>query len=89
MQTLVGNSSGLGTEARIKSFSPLEEKLIDVLKNGPLTRDEMVKKLAVPRTTVYDGLKKLIMRNEVRKNPVILNERSRGRPKVIFSLTDD
>ncbi|NMC05606.1 MAG: hypothetical protein GYA24_10355 [Candidatus Lokiarchaeota archaeon] len=45
--------------------------------------------MAIPRTTIYDGLKKLIMRNEVKKYPVYQTERSRGRPQVLFSLLED
>ena len=82
-------SSSLSDE-RSKSISPIEERLLSILKNGgPLTRDQLVKKMDVPRTTIYDGLKKLIMRNEVRKYPFYQAERSRGRPQVMFSLLDD
>ncbi|MBN2154157.1 MAG: hypothetical protein JW839_22065 [Candidatus Lokiarchaeota archaeon] len=45
--------------------------------------------MSIPRTTIYDGLKKLIMRNEVKKYPLYQAERSRGRPQVMFSLLDD
>jgi len=56
-----------------KSISPIEERLISILKDGgPLTRDQLVQKMDVPRTTVYDGLKKLIDRNEVKKYPFYL-----------------
>lgn len=74
---------------KLKSISPIEEKLLVVLKEGPLTRDQLVKKLAVPRTTIYDGLKKLIVRNEVKKYPLFATERSRGRPQVLFTILDD
>lgn len=85
---LIDLSSGKG-EDRFKSLSPLEERLVDILKEGPLTRDQLVKKILVPRTTIYDGLKKLIVRNEVRKYPISGEERSRGRPKVMFELVSD
>jgi predicted ArsR family transcriptional regulator len=81
-------SSTLSDE-RSKSISPIEERLISILKDGgPLTRDQLVTKMAVPRTTIYDGLKKLIQRNEVKKYPFYQTERSRGRPQVMFSLLD-
>jgi predicted ArsR family transcriptional regulator len=77
------------TDDKNKSISPIEERLISVLKDGgPLTRDQLVKKMATPRTTIYDGLKKLIMRAEVKKYPFYQTERSRGRPKVLFSVLD-
>jgi predicted ArsR family transcriptional regulator len=81
-------SSSLSDDVKIKSLTQIEEQLIGVLKQGPLTRDQLVKKLAIPRTTIYDGLKKLILRNEVKKNPVFQTERSRGRPQVLFSVLD-
>nr|MDO8113935.1 helix-turn-helix domain-containing protein [Candidatus Sigynarchaeota archaeon] len=86
------NSLNLSSEKddmKLKSISPIEEKLLVVLKEGPLTRDQLVKKLAVPRTTIYDGLKKLIVRNEVKKYPLFATERSRGRPQVLFTILDD
>lgn len=89
MESNVRNSSGISDE-KIRSISPIEERLISILKDGgPLTRDQLVKKMAIPRTTIYDGLKKLIMRNEVKKYPVYQTERSRGRPQVLFSLLED
>jgi predicted ArsR family transcriptional regulator len=82
-------SSSLSDE-RSKSISPIEERLISILKDGgPLTRDQLVKKMAIPRTTIYDGLKKLITRNEIKKFPFYQTDRSRGRPQILFSLLDD
>lgn len=75
-------------EVNFESQSPLEKKLVDILKEGPMTRGQMVKKLGIPRTTIYDGLKKLILRNEVKKYPLYLSERQRGRPKVLFELKE-
>lgn len=84
------NLSGGKDDLKIKSISPIEDKLLGVLKEGPLTRDQLVKKTGgIPRTTIYDGLKKLIVRNEVKKHPVFATDRSRGRPQVLFSLLDD
>ena len=77
----------MGENIKDKSISPIEERLISVLADGgPLTRDQLVKKMEIPRTTIYDGLKKLIMRDEVKKYPFYETERSRGRPQVMFSL---
>nr|MDO8113579.1 hypothetical protein [Candidatus Sigynarchaeota archaeon] len=75
--------------ARSESISPTEEKLLVVLKEGPLTRDQLVAKLAIPRTTIFDSLKKLIARNEAKKYPLFAAVRSKGRPQVLFSLLDD
>lgn len=82
-------SSSLSDE-RTKSISPIEERLITILKNGgPLTRDQLVKVMATPRTTIYDGLKKLIKRDEIKKYPFYQTAQVRGRPQVLFSLLDD
>ena len=75
-------------ELKLKSISATEERLVALLKEGPQTRDQLVKKLRIPRTTIYDGLRKLIRRNEVKKFPLFATERSRGRPQVLFSLLD-
>nr|MDO8087321.1 hypothetical protein [Candidatus Sigynarchaeum springense] len=73
-----------------KVLSPIEAQLLAILKvGGPLTRDQFVKKMSIPRTTIYDGLKKLIKRNEVKKYPFYQADRPRGRPQVLFSLLDD
>jgi hypothetical protein len=73
---------------KIESISANEERLVALLKEGPQTRDQLVRKLHVPRTTIYDGLRKLIERDEVKKFPLFATERSRGRPQVLFSLLD-
>jgi len=70
-------ASALLADEKIKSISPIEERLISILKDGgPLTRDQLVKKFPVrkngkpfARTTIYDGLKKLILRGEVKRYP--------------------
>nr|MDO8113712.1 hypothetical protein [Candidatus Sigynarchaeota archaeon] len=76
-------------DMKLKSISPTEEKLLVVLKEGPLTRDKLVAKLGIARSTIFDSLKKLIKRNEVKKCPLFATERSKGRPQVLFSLLDD
>jgi hypothetical protein len=72
---------------RLKSISPVEEQLVSMLKDGgPLTRDQLVQKTGVPRSTLYDGLKRLILRDEVKKYTFYETGRSRGRPQVLFAL---
>jgi len=41
-------------------YTEKEEAVLEILGDKPLTRDEMVRKLKLPRTTIYDVLKKLI-----------------------------
>lgn len=65
---------------------PLPDRLVKVLsKHGALTRDELVKSLKVPRTTIYDNLVKLIKQNKVAVEQEEAN--GIGRPRVYFKLT--
>lgn len=86
-KTMVTNSMNL-SNSETRPLTSLESKLIGVLQGGPLTRDQIVKRLSIPRTTVYDGLTKLMARNEVVKYPDYGNGDylGRGRPSVLFSL---
>ena len=79
--------------------SEIQERLVALLKEGPQTRDQLAAKMFPDagytkrgehrrRSTVYDGLRKLIVRNEVKKFPLFATERSRGRPQVLFCLFD-
>jgi len=65
---------------------PLQQDIISILReHGPATRAELIEELQMPRTTIYDGLRKLMKRKIVARFP---GERTgkRGRPKVIFEL---
>ena len=64
----------------------LQKKIIELLgANGPMTRGEMVNRLQIARTTIYDTLAKLMNQNLVDRYP-INNNKKRGRPKVVFIL---
>ena len=68
-------------------FSPLQLELIDLLeKNGPLTRNNIVKLVGYPRTTVYDNLMRLEEHNLIKKFSRPTN--TRGRPLVFFKLLE-
>ena len=86
MESNTINLSSEKDDMKLTSLSAIEERLLALLKEGPCTRDQLVKKLAIPRTTIYDGLRKLIIRNEVKKYPLFATDQSRGRPQVLFSL---
>ena len=75
------------TVATLENHSKLELRLLELLSKGALTRGEMVTKLGIPRSTIYDGLRGLIKRNEVEKYP--LHAQERGRPKVLFALVEE
>ncbi len=68
-----------------KLISPIQNFLIKTLKNnGPLTRRELVSKLNIPRTTVYDNLIKLQKENIVKK--FSRNNGKKGRPKIYWEI---
>ena len=69
-------------------FSPLQKTLLKVLKEfGPQTRNDLINKLNLARTTIYDNLTRLQNYNLVRKFSRPTN--SRGRPEVFFKLTEE
>lgn len=80
--TYTSGQEGKGTLSR------LEMRLIGLLQAGAMTRDQMVQKLGIPRTTIYDGLRRLIQMNIVMRYPVPTLKRSKGRPRILFSLVD-
>ena len=75
------------TDNKIKKGNPiLKASIKKQLENGPLNRDQLVRNLKTPRSTVYDALRYLIIENEVRKAPHYTEKQHRGRPRVVFSL---
>ena len=48
----------------------LESRIIGVLKEVPKIRDELVKILGIPRTTIYDALRKLIEKDIIERAPL-------------------
>ena len=62
---------------------PTDEYLYDLLiHNGPMTRGEIVKLTKLPRTTIYDYLIKLILKDRVIRYSK--SGKRPGRPKVYF-----
>jgi len=62
----------------------LEEYLLKILQDGPMTRGELSAATGIPRTTLYDTLVKLIMQDRVEK--FSSSKRKRGRPNVYYRL---
>ncbi len=62
----------------------LEEYLLKILQDGPMTRGELSAVTGIPRTTLYDTLVKLIMNDRVEK--FSSSKRKRGRPNVYYRL---
>lgn len=69
-------------------LSQLDLRVYDlIIQEGPSPRGEIVQKLSVPRTTVYDSLKKLEGMGLVGRRPHYhFGPMKRGRPEVIFYL---
>ena len=69
-------------------MNTLIERICDALRAGPLTRPALVAKLSVPRTTIYQSLKRLMANGDVHVDPVCKSGRMprRGRPMVEFRL---
>lgn len=66
--------------------NPTDKQVLEILlREGPLTRSQLVKKTGVARSTLYDALVRLILQGHVTK----FSERptSPGRPKVFFQAT--
>jgi len=82
---LTGNSQLKNMFNLAKSASLLQHNIIiELNKNGPLTRRDLVKKLNKARTTIYDNLSKLQKRKIVSK--FSRNNRERGRPQIFWEL---
>ena len=66
----------------------LDNLLFEVLSDGvPRTRENLVSITAKPRTTVYDNLKKLLLKDKVKKKSKKLKKHNnRGRPEVFWSV---
>ena len=62
----------------------LEEYLLKVLQEGPMTRGELKMVTGIPRSTLYDNLVKLILQDKVTKNSQ--SNKKQGRPRVYYEL---
>ena len=66
-----------------KLLPPVQINLIKTLhRKGPLTREDLAIQLKIPRSTIYDNLRKLQKRKLVEK--YILWEGKQGRPPVYW-----
>jgi len=73
-----------GEWTKVKKVVDIHEFLLDILKfTGGLTREKLVKFTNLPRTTLYDALKRLIDEDDVITLPV-LDQKRRRRPKTLF-----
>jgi len=64
---------------------PIQLAIIDALRTGPKLRRELVQKLNIPRTTVYDNLSKLQKKQIVEKYDKKLDHKP-GRPVRFWKL---
>jgi len=69
----------------IEEIANLDEVLLKLLGlYGNLTRDQLVEFTRIPRTSIYDTLKKLMIQGKVAKE--YLRNGKKGRPWTIFKL---
>ncbi|MHA1738861.1 MAG: hypothetical protein ACTSWD_09775 [Candidatus Heimdallarchaeota archaeon] len=73
-----------GEWTKVRKVIDIHEFLLDILKlTGGITREQLVKLTNIPRTSLYDALKRLIDEGQV--TTMFLHDgSSRGRPKTIF-----
>lgn len=66
-------------------MNEIQLQLVNILeKYGELNREQMVKFLKRPRTTIYDNIIILVNRGLIKKFPKMINHK--GRPIVFFKL---
>lgn len=66
----------------------LKARIEACLARGPLTRDQIVQQLGVARTTVFDVIKKLMIKKKIYTYTTRTN-RGRGRPKTVFAIVEE
>jgi len=73
-----------GEWTKVRKVIDIHEFLMDILKlTGGITREQLVKLTNIPRTTLYDTLKRLIDDGKV--TTMFLHDgKHRGRPKTVF-----
>ena len=82
----MANRTAIEKFSESKDFlSPIQYNLLKTLDNiGPSTRNDLVKYLNTPRTTIYDNLVKLQKRKLIEKFSRI--DGKRGRPLVFWKI---
>jgi len=67
--------------------SPTQHNIIiELSKNGPMNRKQLVSSLKKPRTTIFDNLNRLQKRNIVSK--FAKNNGDKGRPQIFWKLNN-
>jgi len=69
------------------SLTNIQLEILETLRNGSMPRDEVVKILAKPRTTVFNNLEKLERYGLVNREQEPATKK-RGRPKVLWVKTE-
>ena len=64
----------------------IQGKILDILKEKPMYRSEIVQKLNTQRTTIYDNLFKLLKQGKVERS--FYHNNRRGRPWTIWRLRE-
>ncbi len=70
-----------------QEISSLDASVLNILKQqGPITRGQLVKKTGIPRSTLYDSLVRLMLKELVKKFSDSTHV-SRGRPQIFFEAS--
>ena len=85
MNALVDHLQQIDTNARDEA----ERSILDILRGGELTRPEICERIHMPRTTVYDVLRLLLLQGKIVRHPIYSERQPRGRPKVAFALPSE
>lgn len=69
-----------------RAGDPLEEKILDILKQGPLTATEL--SAALNRNVPKDRLQPILQQLEAQRRISVthIKQNGRGRPRLVFSL---
>lgn len=66
----------------------LGEMIVGILKQhqSGMTRDELVSVLSIPRTTIYDAMRRYIKNDTIKKKDKEPEKRQPGRRQVLFHV---
>jgi predicted ArsR family transcriptional regulator len=67
---------------------PLQIEILNLLKEkGPMSRQELVRTIGIPRTTIYDNLFNLVLYKILQKYKNKIG--ARGRPQVYYKIFEE
>ncbi|MFX0101403.1 MAG: ArsR family transcriptional regulator [Candidatus Hodarchaeota archaeon] len=72
--------------APFESTGDENDPILEILKDGPKTMDEMTERVDITRSTLRKKLKRLYERNLISKEPVRPCIKRRGRPRLQYAI---